>query len=78
MIRLGGFLCKILGPLLKDGLPVIGNVLRPLGKRVLVPWGLGALRYPQQQIQLLKIKFLDLEQQHWYFKYKIKWYRGNS
>ena len=61
MIRLGGFLCKIIGPLLKAGLPVIGNVLKSLGKRVLVPSGLGTLRYPQQQIQLFKRKFLDLE-----------------
>ena len=28
----GGFLCRLLGPLLKTGLPLIGNVLKPLPK----------------------------------------------
>ena len=36
----GGFLSKPLGPLLKTGLPLIGNVLKPLAKRVLIPSGL--------------------------------------
>ena len=29
----GGFLGRLLGPLLKSGLPLIGNVLKPLAKR---------------------------------------------
>ena len=33
----GGFLGRILGPLLKTGLPLIGNVLKPLAKIVLIP-----------------------------------------
>ena len=28
----GGFLGRILGPLLKTGLPLMGNVLKPLAK----------------------------------------------
>ena len=36
----GGFLGRILGPLLKTGLPLIGNVLKPLAKSVLIPLGL--------------------------------------
>ena len=28
----GGFLGRLLGPLLKTGLPLIGNVIKPLGK----------------------------------------------
>ena len=36
----GGFLGKPLGPLLKPGLPLIGNVLKPLCKSVLIPSGL--------------------------------------
>ena len=50
--HLGGFLHKIghsgrfldrpLGPLLKTGLPLIGNVLKPLAKSVLIPLGLTA------------------------------------
>ena len=36
----GGFLGRLLGPLLKTGLPLIGNLLKPLGKSVLIPSGL--------------------------------------
>ena len=39
---LGGFLGRLLGPLLKIGLPLIGNVLKPLLKRVYIPLGLTA------------------------------------
>ena len=38
----GGFLGRLLGPLLKTGLPLIGNVLKPLAKSVLIPFGLTA------------------------------------
>ena len=38
----GGFLGGLLGPLLKTGLSLIGNVLNPLAKRVLIPLGLTA------------------------------------
>ena len=40
MVNLGWFLGKILGPLIKTGLPLIGNVLKPLAKSVLVSLGL--------------------------------------
>ena len=40
MIQLGGFLGKLLGPLLKTGLPLIKNVIKPLAKSVLIPLGL--------------------------------------
>ena len=33
----GRFSGKLLGPLLKTGLPFIGNVLKPLVKSVLIP-----------------------------------------
>ena len=36
----GGFLGRLLGPLLKTGLPLIGNVLKPLAKSLLIPSGL--------------------------------------
>ena len=36
----GGFSVKILGRLLKNGLPLIGNILKPLAKYVLMPLGL--------------------------------------
>ena len=32
IVQSGGFLRRILGPLLKNGLPLIGNVLKPLAK----------------------------------------------
>ena len=37
MVQLGGFLGKIHGTLLKNALPLIGNVLKPLAKGVLIP-----------------------------------------
>ena len=42
MIQSGGFLGKLLGSLLKTGLPLIKNVITPLAKRVLIPLGLTA------------------------------------
>ena len=42
MIQLGGFLGKLLGPLLKTELPLIKNVIKPLAKSVLIPLGLTA------------------------------------
>ena len=38
----GGFLGRLLGSLLKTGLPLIGNVLKPLAKSILIPLGLTA------------------------------------
>ena len=40
MIQSGGFLGRLLGPLLKTGLPLIKNVIKPLAKSVLIPLGL--------------------------------------
>ena len=42
IIQSGGFLSKLLGPLLKAGLPLIKNVIKPLAKSVLIPLGLTA------------------------------------
>ena len=42
MIQSEGFLGRILGPLLKTGLPSIKNVIKPLDKNVLIPLGLTA------------------------------------
>ena len=36
----GAFLGRLLGPLLKTGFPLIGNVLKPIAKNVLIPLGL--------------------------------------
>ena len=40
MVQLGGLLGRPLIPLLKSGLPLTGNVLKPLAKSVLVLLGL--------------------------------------
>ena len=42
MIQSGRFLGKLLGPLLKTGLPLMKSVIKPLTKSVLVPLGLTA------------------------------------
>ena len=42
MMQSGGFLGRLLGPLLKTGLPLIKNVIKPLAKSVLIPLGLNA------------------------------------
>ena len=41
-IQSGWFLGRLLGPLLKTGLPLIKNVIKPLAKSVLIPFGLTA------------------------------------
>ena len=38
----GGFLGRLLGPLLKTGLSLMKNVLKPLAKNILIPLGLAA------------------------------------
>ena len=43
MIQSGGFLGRLLGPLLKTGIPLIKNVIKPLAKSVLIPLGLTAV-----------------------------------
>ena len=40
MIQSGGFHGGLLGPLLKTGLPLIKNVIKPLAKVILIPLGL--------------------------------------
>ena len=42
MIQSGGFLGKLLGPLLKTGLPLMKSVITPLAKSVVIPLGLTA------------------------------------
>ena len=42
MIQSGGFLGRLLGPLLKTRLPVMKNVIKPLTKSVLISLGLTA------------------------------------
>ena len=39
MMQSGGFLGRHLGPLLKTGLPLVKNVIKPLSTRILIPLG---------------------------------------
>ena len=43
MIQSGGFIGRLLSPLLKTGLPLIKNVINSLAKSVLIPLGLTAV-----------------------------------
>ena len=43
MTQSGGFLGRLLGPLVKKGLTLIKNVIKPLAKSVLIPLGLTAV-----------------------------------
>ena len=42
MIQSGGFLDRLIGPLLKTRLPLIKNVIKSLPKSILIPLGLTA------------------------------------
>ena len=42
LVQLGGFLGRLLGPLLKAGLLLTKNVIKPIPKCVLIPLGLTA------------------------------------
>ena len=47
IIQSGGFLGRLLGPLLKTGLPLIKNIIKSLAKSVLIPLGLPAAAQQQ-------------------------------
>ena len=42
MLQSGGFLGRLLGPVLKTVLSLIKNVIKPLAKSILIPLGLTA------------------------------------
>ena len=62
IIQSGGFLGRLLGPLLKTGLPLIKNVIKPLAKSVLIPLGLTSAAELAADAGIHK-KYWDLEQQ---------------
>ena len=47
IIQSGGFIGRLLGPLLKTGLPLIKNVIKPLANSVLIPLELTAAAQQQ-------------------------------
>ena len=57
----GGFLGRLLGPLLKTGLLLIKNVIKPLAKSVLIPLGLTAAASAADA--RIHKKYWNLEQQ---------------
>ena len=63
MIQSEGFLGRLLGPLLKTGLPLMKNVIKPLAKRFLIPLGLTAAA-SAADAGIHKKKSQDVKQQH--------------
>ena len=61
-VQQGGFLGRLLGPLLKTGFPLMKNKLKSLAKNVLIPLGLTA-PVSTSDVEMHK-KFLDWGQQH--------------
>ena len=53
MIQTGGFVGRLLSPLLKTGLPLIKSVIKPLAKSVSLPLGLTAAAQ-QQTLEYIK------------------------
>ena len=62
IIKSGRCLGRLLGPLLKTGLPLITNVIKPLAKSVLIPLGLNASA-SAADTGMHKKNIWDLEQQ---------------
>ena len=59
IIQSEGFLGRLLGPLLKTALLLIKNVIKPLAKSILIPWGLTAAA-PEADAGIHK-KYWDLK-----------------
>ena len=57
IIQSGGFLGRLLAPLLKTGLPLIKNLIKPLAKSVFIP--LGLTWQHQQQMRVYIKKYWD-------------------
>ena len=62
MIQSGGFLGRLLGPLLKTRSPLMKNVIKPLAKSILIPLGLTAAASVADAG--IHKKSLDQKQQH--------------
>ena len=55
MIQSGGFLGRLLDPLLKKRLPLMKNVVKPLAKSVLIPLGLTVEASPADAEDLVNV-----------------------
>ena len=63
MIQSGGFLGRLIGPLLKTGLLLMKNVINPLAKTNLIPLGLTAAA-SAADAEIHKTKSQALQGQH--------------
>ena len=73
----GGFFARLLGPLLKTGLPLMKNVLKPLAKSVLLPLGLTAAASATNaaiQKQIFWIGYDNCYNPNW----RNEWYYENN
>ena len=66
IVESGGFLSRLLGLLLKTGLPLMKNVLKPLAKNVSIPTT--QQHQLQQQIQRIHKNIFVQGQQLWWFQ----------
>ena len=69
IVQLGRFLGRLFRPLVKNGVSLVGNVLKPLAKGALVPLELTAAASATEGAA--QTNFLDQKQQHLYFQIKI-------
>ena len=56
IMELGGFLGRLLGPLLKTGLPLIKCIIEPLAKSILIPLGLQQRNQLQMQEYIKNVR----------------------
>ena len=83
IIQSGGFLSKLLGPLLKTGLSLIKNVVKPLAKSVLIPFGLTTAASAadsgihKKNLRVWKYNFNNFQwRNEWYYKNCISSWRS--
>ena len=74
MIQSGGFLDRLLGPLLKTGLPLMKNVIKPLAKSVLIP--LGSTAAGSAADTGIQKKILEQNSGTTTLLINIKWWKG--
>ena len=71
IIQSEGFLCRLLGPLPKTGLPLMNNVTKPLVKSNLIPLGLTASATAEDAVIYQKALRVWINKTN-----NIKWWNG--
>ena len=72
----GGFLSRLLGPLLKTDLPIMENVLKPLVKSFLIPWRLTGVAVVADAANQIEIFWIGYDKMS-IFKWKLEWFHEN-